>query len=91
MVIPVKEILKRSPAIWDGHFRLRVGDFRVIFVIAWEGIVMFGCAHINEMRVLQTCDGAALRSRLAVPDPGNGQPSPSAGPSTRSWNRSPLI
>ena len=34
---------------WDGYYRLRVGDFRVIFQIAPEGIVVVRVRHRSDV------------------------------------------
>ena len=41
--------IKALSGDWDGYYRLRVGDFRVIFTIASEGIVILRVRHRSEV------------------------------------------
>ena len=41
--------IKALSGDWDGYYRLRVGDFRVIFTIASEGIVIVRVRHHSDV------------------------------------------
>ncbi len=41
--------IKALSGDWDGYYRLRVGDFRVIFTIASEGIVIARIRHRSDV------------------------------------------
>jgi len=41
--------IKALSGDWDGYYRLRVGDFRVIFTIASEGIVIVRVRHRSDV------------------------------------------
>ena len=41
--------IKALSGDWDGYYRLRVGNFRVIFMIASEGIVIVRVRHRSDV------------------------------------------
>jgi mRNA interferase RelE/StbE len=41
--------IKALSGDWDGYFRLRVGDFRVIFQLAPESIVVVRVRHRSDV------------------------------------------
>jgi mRNA-degrading endonuclease RelE of RelBE toxin-antitoxin system len=41
--------IKALSGEWDGYFRLRVGDFRVIFQITPKAITIAGVRHRSEV------------------------------------------